>query len=275
MEFRLTIILILLIASSAIGQSKKQIEVLTLGSFHFDFPNLDVIKTGTDDKIDVLDPKYQKEIDEIVRRIEKFKPTIIVIEREPSEQVKYDSLYNQYLIGKYRLRRSEEEQIGFRIAKLMKLKTLYCVDSWGRDYEVLNKVLEAKDSLGYKQFMTYFNKSADTLKQYFPKPIFKTKGIRAELIRQNENNKVKIDLGTYLIGIFKYETNENDMFGPDFVTGWWFNRNLRIFRNIQKINAKPTDRIFVIYGAGHMNLLNLFFDSSPEYKLNKVNDYLK
>ena len=62
MKFRLTIILILLIASSAIGQSKKQIEVLTLGSFHFDFPNLDVIKTGTDDKIDVLDPKYQKEI---------------------------------------------------------------------------------------------------------------------------------------------------------------------------------------------------------------------
>jgi hypothetical protein len=275
MKFRLTIILILLIASSAIGQSKKQIEVLTLGSFHFDFPNLDLIKTGTDDKIDVLDPKYQKEIDEIVRRIEKFKPTIIVIEREPSEQVKYDSLYNQYLIGKYKLRRSEEEQIGFRIAKLMKLKTLYCVDGWGRDYEVLNKVLEAKDSLGYKQFMTYFNKTADTLKQYFPKPIFKTKGIRAELIRQNENNKVKIDLGTYLIGVFKYETNENDMFGPDFVTGWWFNRNLRIFRNIQKINAKPTDRILVIYGAGHMNLLNLFFDSSPEYKLNKVNDYLK
>lgn len=275
MKSRLTIILILLIASSTIGQSKKQIEVLTLGSFHFDFPNLDLIKTGTDDKIDVLDPKYQKEIDEIVRRIEKFKPTMIVIERETSEQVKYDSLYNQYLIGKYRLRRSEEEQIGFRIAKLMKLKTLYCVDSWGRDYEVLNKVLEAKDSLGYKQFMTYFNKSADTLKHYFPKPIFKTKGIRAELIRQNENNKVKIDLGTYLIGIFKYETKENDMFGPDFVTGWWFNRNLRIFRNIQKINAKPTARILVIYGAGHLNLLNLFFDSSPEYKLNKVNDYLK
>ena len=74
---------------------------MTLGSFHFDFPNLDVIKTGTDDKIDVLDPKYQKEIDEIVRRIEKFKPTIIVIEREPSEQVKYDSLYNQYLIKMY------------------------------------------------------------------------------------------------------------------------------------------------------------------------------
>lgn len=84
-----------------------------------------------------------------------------------------------------------------------------------------------------------------------------------------------MDLGNYLTGIFKYETKENEFFGPDFVTGWWFNRNLRILRNIQKINAKPTDRILVIFGAGHMNLLNLLFDSSPEYKLVKVNDYLK
>lgn len=274
MKFKLSIILTLLITIS-FAQSKKQIEVLTLGSFHFNFPNLDVIKTNTEDKIDVLDIKYQKEIEDIVRRIAKFKPTIIIIEREPNKQAKYDSLYNQYLLGKYDLRRSEEEQIGFRIAKMMKLKTLYCVDSDGRDYEVLNTVLERKDSLGYKKFMNYFNKSADTLQQYFPKPIFKSKGIRAELIQKNENNNIKMDLGSYLNGIFKYETKDNEFFGPDFVTGWWFNRNLRIFRNIQKINAKPTDRILVIFGAGHMNLLNIFFDSSPEYKLQKVNDYLK
>jgi hypothetical protein len=140
---------------------------------------------------------------------------------------------------------------------------------------VLNSVLEGKDSLENKKFMNYFSKYADTLKQYFPKPIFKTKGIRAELIQKNESNNIKSDLGTYLLGIFKYETKDNKFFGPDFVTGWWFNRNLRIFRNIQKINTKPTDRVLVIFGAGHMNLLNLFFDSSPEYKLLRVNDYLK
>jgi hypothetical protein len=50
---------------------------------------------------------------------------------------------------------------------------------------------------------------------------------------------------------------------------------LRIFRNIQKINAKPTDRTLVIFGAGHKTLLNSFFDSSPEYKLQKGNEYLK
>ena len=78
-----------------------------------------------------------------------------------------------------------------------------------------------------------------------------------------------------MVGIFKYETAQNKQFGPDFVTGWWFNRNLRIFRNIQRIDASKNDRIFVLYGTGHMNLLNIFFEASPEYKLLNINDYLE
>jgi len=274
MKLNLTLLLTLFI-STIFAQTQKKTEVLTLGSFHFAFRNLDLIKTSAEDQIDVLDPKYQKEIEDIVARIAKFRPTIIAIERDPAKQAKYDSLYNQYLLGKYNLARDEEQQIGFRIAKMMKLKTLYCVNAWGRDYEVLDSVLEGKDSLENKKFMNYFTMYADTIKQYFPKPIFKTEGIRAELIQKNDGNNIKADMGTYLLGIFKYETKDNEFFGPDFVTGWWFNRNLRIFRNIQKINAKPTDRILVIFGAGHMTLLNSFFDASPEYKLLKVNDYLK
>lgn len=82
------------------------------------------------------------------------------------------------------------------------------------------------------------------------------------------------DLGDYLIGVFKYETNDKEYFGVDFTTGWWYNRNLRIFRNIQRINAKPTDRILVIYGAGHLNILNTLFDCCPEFKLIKASRYL-
>lgn len=274
MKLNLTVILSILI-SAVFAQPVKKTEVLTLGSFHFAFRNLDLIKTNRADQIDVLEPKYQKEITEIANRIARFKPTIIVIESNPEKQAKYDSLYNQYLAGNYNLGRDEVDQIGFRIAKMMKLKRLHCVNAWGSDYEALDSVLEGKDSLGHKKFMDYFAKCADTIKQYFPKPVFKTKGIRAELIQKNDPKNISRDMGSYLVGIFKYETSNNEFFGPDFVTGWWFNRNLRIFRNIQKINAKPTDRILVIFGAGHMTLLNSFFEASPEYKLRKVNDYLQ
>ncbi|MFR5759097.1 MAG: hypothetical protein ACLUE2_15115 [Bacteroides cellulosilyticus] len=41
----------------------QQAEVLTLGVFHFEFPNLDVQQVSEEDQIDVLSPQYQKEIE--------------------------------------------------------------------------------------------------------------------------------------------------------------------------------------------------------------------
>lgn len=255
----------------------KQIKVLTLGSFHFSFPNLDVIITDDDDKIDVLEPKHQEEIEMIVTKLEKFRPTIIVIERLPKHQQKYDSLYQSYLKGTHELTRSEEQQIGFRLAKRMSLKRLYCTDAWGMDYKDVKQLLDGKDSIAKQRFADFFYNNPDSLLYSYKdeKEIFKTQGILAELKRLNDSKLITDQLGDYLIGPFKYETPGNNQFGADFTTGWWFNRNLRIFRNIQRIDATPEDRILVIYGAGHLNLLNIFFKASPEYELLQVKDYLK
>lgn len=255
---------------------QKQIQVLTLGTFHFNFPNLDVIKTDDKDKIDVFEPGYQKEIEFIITRLERFRPTKIVIERPPKFQTKYDSLYRSYLNGKHKLTRSEEQQIGFRLAKKLNLDRLYCTDAWGADYDDIEQLLEGNDTIARQKFIDFFYNNPDSL-LYSPEienSILKTQGILAELRRINNDKILTKSLGDYLIGAFKYETPENNQFGADFTTGWWFNRNLRIFRNIQRINATPEDRILVIYGAGHMNLLNIFFESSPEYELLKVEDYL-
>jgi hypothetical protein len=260
--------------SSVWAQSQKT-EVMILGSFHFGFPNLDVSKVAKDDQIDVLEPKYQKEIEDIVKRLAQFKPTIIAIEREPYKQAKYDSLYNLYLKGNYPLNRREEEQFGFRLAKQFGLKKVYCVDSWSKFNEDIEKVVDKKDTAANRQFMDFFYHNPEFKQQFLPTPIFKTQGILAELRRANDPEFVKKGLGNYLISIFKYETKENEFFGPDFVTGWGYNRNLRIFRNIQRINAKPTDRILIIYGWGHLSFLNPLFESSPDYKLVKASDYLK
>ena len=41
----------------------QRTEVLTLGVFHFDFPNLDMQQISEEDQINVLSPVYQKEIE--------------------------------------------------------------------------------------------------------------------------------------------------------------------------------------------------------------------
>ena len=79
----------------------------------------------------------------------------------------------------------------------------------------------------------------------------------------------------YLKVPFKYEEKEGDFTGVDFETGRWFSRNLRIFRNIQRIPADSNDRILLIIGREHLNLLNWYFDVSDEFKLVSPLPYLE
>lgn len=261
--------------SALVWAQPSKTEVLTLGTFHFNFPNLDVAQTAKEEQIDVMDPLYQKEIMGIVEKIAAFRPTIIVIERQPSGQGKTDSLYNSYLKGQYQLRRNEEEQIGFRLARLLRIKKLYCVDEWGSFNERLHGIVFGKDSLEAARFETYYGSNPDSSRVIQRSPVFKTQGILAELRLLNDEENIRKSLGAYLLGPFKYESKEGDFTGVDFETGRWFNRNLKIFRNIQRINAGPTDRILVIFGAGHLNLLNYFFDCSPEFRRVRTNDLLQ
>ncbi|WP_051201400.1 DUF5694 domain-containing protein [Christiangramia portivictoriae] len=264
----------LLITLQFNAQTNKT-EVLTLGSFHFNFPNNDFVQTEKSNQIDVLKPKYQEEIKSIVQKLEKFQPTIIIIERKTSKQKYIDSLFNSYLNGEYDLKRDESQQIGFRLAKKIGIKKLYCVDEWGDFNQQVDQALFGKDSLEEKKFSNYYKETTDAKLKYSPENVFKKEGILAELIKLNDPENIKKSLGNYLIGPFKYESNEGDFFGVNFETGRWFNRNLKIFRNIQRIDINPNDKILVIFGSGHMNILNILFESSPEFELVDTNSFLQ
>ena len=268
------ITLVLLIISAGLYSQTPKIDVLTLGTFHFGFQNLDTKQIDKSKQINVLENKYQREINAIVNKLYKFRPTVVALEINPSEQLKTDSLYNEYLQGRYDLGKSESEQIGFRLARMMGLKKVYCVNAWGEFNENIKNVISGKDSNEFQKFSTYFKKNPDSLKLFRPKEIWKSKGILESLKQLNNEQNIKKTLGNYLIGHFKYESEFYDFKGVDFESGRWFNRNLRIFRNIQRVETNPSDKILVIFGAGHMNLLNYFFDCSPEYHRVKTNDYL-
>lgn len=267
------LLLAILIFFQLNAQDQKT-EVLTLGTFHFNFPNKDVVQINESDQIDVLKSEHQKEIKTIVQKIKKFNPTVIVIEQQPFEQHRIDSLYQLYLNDDYELKRREIEQIGFRLAKQLGIQKLYCVDQWGEFNSQVNAVLAGNDTIGKQKFTDYYERSSKSSLRYDPEKIFQTNGILAELKRLNDPENIRRSLGNYLIGPFTYENQEGDFFGANFETGRWFNRNLKIFRNIQRIKVSEEDRILVLFGAGHMNLLNIFFESSPEYELVNTNDYL-
>lgn len=64
---------------------------------------------------------------------------------------------------------------------------------------------------------------------------------------------------------------EGDYIGTDVVAKWYF-RNLKIFTNLNRI-VTPKDRVLVIYGAGHKDILvDLIKDRADReyYDINKL-----
>jgi hypothetical protein len=256
----------LFITNSFFGQISKTLsktKIMTLGVFHFEYPNLDVVKTEKNNQISVLEEPYQSEIIAISKSIEEFKPTIIAIEVTPDNQHKIDSLFSLYKSNKWILKKSESFQLGFRIGKNLNLSKIYCVDNPGKHYDNIEAIF--KDSIRLSEFENYFSNSPDSIYN-LRTPKRKVSSIIDALNEGNNPDYIRERLALYLLNPFKYEENPGDFTGVDFETGRWFNRNLRIFRNIQRIPHSPEDRIILIIGSEHLNLLNLFFYVSREFE---------
>ena len=143
-DMKKIIILIVCVLSACFAAAQEPVPVLTLGTFHFDFPNLDQVQYAENEQIDVLNPVYQNEIETLVGLLEKFAPTIIVIERPVKMQFETDSLFRRYLADCYDLQRGEDEQIGFRLAKRLGIDRIYCVDEWGKHYDEIDELYAMK-----------------------------------------------------------------------------------------------------------------------------------
>src|SRR5256885_14599400 len=99
-------------------------EVLVLGVYHMANPGHDIFNMQADD---VLAPKRQAEIAQVIAALKKFNPTKIALEAD-SFSDRIPKRYAEYVAGKYELTRNEIDQIGLRLARELDHKTVYAVD---------------------------------------------------------------------------------------------------------------------------------------------------
>ena len=247
-------------------------KVFLVGSFHFEYYNADAYKIDKEDQVDILSVKKQKEIKELLDYISLFKPTKILIEALPEWNAV--TKYNSYKDDKKPLEKDERMQIAFRLAEKFKLDTLYSIDAGS----VADDLLKSKDStiigpyLG-EIFNGYKFRSNENYRKYND---YDTK-LTLELplldyFKYMNSPKVMLrDYGAYLLGDFKL----GEFRGADVLALEWYDRNLRIFRNIQRIAISPKDRVLVLFGAGHIAILDQLFKASPEYNYIKFDDLKK
>jgi len=201
-----------------------------------------------------------------------FRPTKVAVERTPAQQQEIDASYSAYLRGDFPLPGDEVYQLGFRLAKRLGHGTVSCVNAWDRHYEPDMDLAAYAQEHGQahllSQWWPRFEKlleHGDHLKNQF--------SLREILLRANEADRGLKLHGAHLVDYFKLGMGD-EYPGADWVTGW-YNRNLRIFANLQRITESPDEHILLIIGAGHLPILRHCVVASPEYELVEVRDYLE
>lgn len=264
-------ILLVCLSTSVFAQKKPsdyftspKTKVLVVGSFHFDYPNLDAHKTRKEDQVDVLSPETAKEVTELVEYIKRFKPTKIAIEAWPSWNA--NQKLKEYNEGKHRDKRDERYQLAMRIASELKINELFSIDAESI-LDDLEKHFGKTDSAFFKNLSKDYDfRSDDPVSQQFiafykssePKNF---KSLLDTFTYINSKESHQYGYGAYLSGDFKLREHD----GADMLALYWYSRNLRMFRNIQNIPHNSEDRILVIAGNGHAAVLRQLFTSSAEY----------
>lgn len=246
--------------------------IFLVGTFHFEYYNLDAYKIEKDKQIDVLSEAKQREMKQLLDYISAFKPTKICVEAPQKWQGM--KRYRDYRSGKKAIERDEIQQIGFKLVDRFNLDTIYGIDC-KTFYE---DMLTSKDSVIMKPyfdsiFANYEFRANENYNKLFQNESELT--LKTNLLEyfkyMNSPKRLERDYGAYLVGDFKNEKYA----GADALTTYWYSRNIRIFRNIQKITTSSKDRILVLFGAGHIAILDQLLRCSPEYNYVKFNDLKK
>jgi hypothetical protein len=55
----------------------------------------------------------------------------------------------------------------------------------------------------------------------------------------------------------------------------YYQRNLRMYTEMNRLKIKQTDRVFILLGASHTAFFRDFISRSPKYKMVKTLEFLK
>jgi hypothetical protein len=247
------------------GAPATRAEVLVLGVYHMANPGRDIFNMKADD---VLAPKRQAEIAELVAVLKRFAPTKVAVEAEFwNEDVA--KRYVDYVAGKHELSRNEIEQVGFRLAKERGHKTVYPVDVDG-DFPYLRLLNYAKGAGRSKELESMQAEVGTMVKAQ--DAYLASHSILETLVYMNADDKVASDVGFYYRQAHFGEPG--DWAGADLVADW-FRRNVRIYANLAGLASSPNERVLAIFGAGHLGWLRQDVANDSTLRLRTLADFAR
>jgi hypothetical protein len=255
-------------------KEEKPIKVMLVGTVHLDNPGRDAYNPEVPD---VLQPQKQEELRELRNALAKFNPDKVALEVRMKHQAAFDSLYQSFrkgeldtsfAVGDFVSVRSEQYQVGFRLAKQLGHEHVWAIDHFiPMQFGRVMSFAKEHDA----EFMNYAQKiisgemagQTDSLLQHSDLiSVYRHLNSPSTIRRYREPYVRTLSVG-----------NDTTYVGADVVAAY-HKRNLRIYANLMKI-AEPGDRIFMMFGAGHQTYLRPLLKASPRIEFVDPLDYLQ
>lgn len=258
----------LLAPSIAFAQSApapEPIQVMIVGTFHFDNPGRDINNVSVDP---VTTPTKQVELAAVAEGLRRFHPTAVALERIAADTTTMlDERYLAFTTADLLTNADERVQIGYRLARLEDLTRVYAIDEQPgdgeRDYFPFDKVMTWATANHHEAELEALNAPvAAYVADLAARQRTETLGaLLAETNRADHPVHGNMDL---YYGLLQFG-DAVDQPGAELNSGW-YERNAKIFAKLMTV-ARPGDRIVVLYGAGHAYWLRHFVQNTPGFVL--------
>ena len=246
----------------ASAQAAAAVQVMVLGTYHFDNPGLDLNNIKADD---VLKPQRQKELEALAAALATFRPTKIMVERVVKEAGLADPRYATFKPEDLHENRDERVQVGYRLAHLLGHRTVFGIDEQPAegepDYFPFGKVDEwakandrgaALEALMGKAKAIAAEMESRQRRQSIP-----------EMLLHDNSPAAEAESQGFYYALLEFGGTDAQV-GAD-LNAMWYLRNAKIFAKLMKA-AAPGDRILVVYGSGHNYWLRHFARTMPGYE---------
>lgn len=257
-------------------------DLLLVGTFHFHNPGADLVKIAT---FDVLAPKPQAELEAMTNRFKAYGPQKVFVEWSYDDQAALDTLYREYLGGKYEAYvkrrfpakrqnfylRNEIMQLAFRTGKKAGLARIYAFDYNGTSFP-FDSVQRAIKAAGQQPLQQQIEATFQRMGAEQNRKIA-TLTLTQLLLDTNLPAELDANKRSYL-ELLNRAGRPDDFAGP-YLVSEWYRRNLYMYSLIQKLTAPTDGRVLVLVGAGHAAMLRDFIQFDPRFRLRQLREVLK
>lgn len=267
----------------ASAQENDKIEILLVG-----FAHLGQLDNGSPSS-GIFSSEKQNQLKQLRDSLELFKPDMIMVELEPSEQKWNDSLYQLFRNGKLDLENfkygaGETFQIGYKLGRELDLKNIYGVnyhkstsqsllekghniDLFQRQLDKLQKTarpMAAEIQEGNLSLYDFIKKINE------PEMLDLTHQLLFNIPAYVQNG----NFSEALLGDIDMATVDKNYIGAEYIS-LFYNRNLKIYSNIlNKQMETGNKRILLIIGQAHVGVLKDLLEDNPAYRVHDAISYL-